>query len=228
MPALKHGRARTPRRNSLMTPDHNTALANLTDRCAIRDLLENWVIWRDSGDWDRFETLWHQGGRMVTTWSTSRYEDFVAASRRVFDQHGAVALHLMGGSSIDLDGSRAVAESKMQIIMRGVLEGLQVISTCTGRFVDALEKRDGRWGLVLRQPVYELDRLDLVDPAASLELETDLLASFPAAYRHLGYLQTKMGLKVNPKLPTTTGPEMDALCGRMQRWLAGEAASCLD
>ena len=26
------------------------------DRLAIRDLVENWVVWRDSGDWERFRT----------------------------------------------------------------------------------------------------------------------------------------------------------------------------
>ena len=211
-----------------MTPAQSAVLADQADRAAIRDLLESWVVWRDSGDWDRLGTLWHDGGRIVTTWSNSSHEDFIAASRKVFDQHGAVALHLLGGSSIDIGESRAVAHSKMQIIMRGVLEGLEVISTCTGRFVDALEKRNDRWGIVLRQPVYELDRLDLVDPSASLKLDANLLASFPSAYRHLGYLQTKMGLKVNPRLPTTTGPEMDALRNRMESWLAGTPLSCLD
>jgi hypothetical protein len=29
------------------------------DRLAIRDLIENWVVWRDAGDWERFRTVWH-------------------------------------------------------------------------------------------------------------------------------------------------------------------------
>ena len=29
------------------------------DRLAIRDLIENWVPWRDAGEWERFRTVWH-------------------------------------------------------------------------------------------------------------------------------------------------------------------------
>ena len=61
--------------------------------------------------------------------------------------------------------------------------------TCSGRFYDFLELRAGRWGIVRRQPIYEKDRLDVVDPAASLTLDQSRLASFPAGYRHLGYVQ---------------------------------------
>ena len=64
---------------------------------------------------------------------------------------------------------------------------------CTGRFYDFLERRDGRWGIVLRQPIYEKDRLDPVDPAATLDARPDAARRFPAGYRHLAYLQTQIG-----------------------------------
>jgi hypothetical protein len=37
----------------------------------------------------------------------------------------------------------------------------------------------GRWGIVLFQPILEKDRLDPVDPAATLKLDKELLARFP-------------------------------------------------
>jgi hypothetical protein len=27
------------------------------DRQEIRELIENWVVWRDAGDWERFRTV---------------------------------------------------------------------------------------------------------------------------------------------------------------------------
>jgi len=42
-------------------------------------------------------------------------------------------------------------------------------------------------GLVLRQPIYEKDRLDPLDPSAKLALDAELLARFPEGYRHLAY-----------------------------------------
>jgi hypothetical protein len=94
---------------------------------------------------------------------------------------------------------------------------------CTGRFYDFLEKRQGRWGLVLRQPIYEKDRLDPVSPDARLTLDAALLASFPEGYRHLAYLQAGLGYKVKTDMPGLTGPEVEALYARGAAWLRGEA-----
>jgi hypothetical protein len=92
---------------------------------------------------------------------------------------------------------------------------------CTGRFYDFFEKRNDRWGLVLRQPIYEKDRLDPVDPAAELQLDRNLLAQFPEGYRHLAYLQTRIGYKVKTDMPGLDGPEVAALYRRGEGWLEG-------
>ena len=49
------------------------------DREQIRRLIEDWVIWRDSGDWDRFLTLWHPEGRMMATWFQGTAAEFAFA-----------------------------------------------------------------------------------------------------------------------------------------------------
>jgi hypothetical protein len=67
---------------------------------------------------------------------------------------------------------------------------------CFGRFYDFFEKRDRRWGIVRRQPIYEKDRLDPVDPSAVLQLDANLLNSFPEGYCHLAYLQARNGFKI--------------------------------
>ena len=203
-----------------------TALDLALDRLAIRDLLENWVVWRDAGDWERFATVWHDDGRMVATWFQASAADFIAGCRKGFEA-GAIGLHALGSTSIDLAGDRAVAQSKMQIVQRGEVDGVLVDVTCLGRFVDALEKREGRWGIVLRQPVYELDRMTPVDPATALSLDAAMLHSFPRGYRHLAYLQTKLGFTVGKGLPGTRGPEIEALGARMRDWLHGQDAGCL-
>ena len=93
---------------------------------------------------------------------------------------------------------------------------------CTGRFYDFLEKRDGRWGMVLRQPIYEKDRMDPVDPAAKLVLDKALLERFPEGYRHLAYLQTQIGFTVKTDMPGLKGPEVQALYARGNGWLEGK------
>ena len=200
---------------------------DMVDRLEIRELLENWVIWRDAGDWERFATVWHDDGRMIATWFQAGAAEFIAGCRRSFEA-GIVGLHCLGGTSIEVNGSHAIAQTKMQIVQRGPVHGVAVDVTCLGRFVDALEKRDGRWGIVLRQPVYELDRMTTVEPCASLDLDPHLLQSFPEGYRHLAYLQTQMGFQVSRTLPGTRGAEIEALGMCMRRWLAGGEATCLD
>jgi len=75
---------------------------------------------------------------------------------------------------------------------------------------------------VLRQPIYEKDRLDPVDPAASPQLDQKLLMQFPEGYRHLAYLQSKIGYDVKRDMPGLDGPEVEALYARGAKWLAGE------
>lgn len=197
------------------------------DRATIRDLIDNWVIWRDALDWERFRTLWHEEGWMMATWWQGPYEEFVRVSVEGF-QRGVRILHFLGGTSIDLAGARAVAQTKMTISQRADVDGILADVVCTGRFYDFLERRDGRWGLVLRQPIYEKDRIDPIDPSASLHLDADVLASFPEGYRHLAYLQTKIGYKVKRDMPGLTGPQTDRLYSLGARWLAGEAVGPQD
>lgn len=191
------------------------------DRLAIRELVDNWVLWRDAGDWERFATVWHEGGRMMATWWQGPYEEFIRVSREGFER-GVRILHFQGPSTIDVRGERAIAQTKMQILQRDEVEGCLCDVVCTGRFYDFVERRSARWGLVLRQPIYERDRLDPVDPQARPQLDAELLARFPEGYRHLAYLQARIGYPVKDDMPGLTGPEVEALYARGVAWLAGE------
>ena len=192
-----------------------------TDREAIRELVESWAIWRDAGDWERFRTVWHDDGKMMATWFQGSADEFIRVSREGFER-GVRILHFLGGSSVEVAGDRAIAQTKMTISQRGPVEGVECDVVCTGRFYDFFERRDGRWGLVLRQPIYEKDRADPVDPAARLELDPQLLARFPAGYRHLAYVQTQIGYTVKDDMPGLTGGEVASLYARGAAWLAGK------
>ncbi|HEY1541937.1 MAG TPA: nuclear transport factor 2 family protein [Xanthobacteraceae bacterium] len=192
------------------------------DRLAIRDVIDNWAMWRDTGRWDDFRTCWHAEGVMMATWFQGGFEDFIKVSQQGFAR-GSRTSHFQGGTSVDLRDHRAVAQTKMQIAQRGPIERVVCDVVCSGRFYDFLEKRGDRWGIVLRQPIYERDRINPVDPAATVRLDQALLARFPEGYRHLAYLQTKNGQTVKMDMPGLIGPELDALYRRGEGWLKGEA-----
>ena len=131
-------------------------------------------------------------------------------------------LHFLGGTSIDLEATRAIAQTKMTISQRAPVHDVPCDVVCTGRFYDFLEKRQGKWGIVRRQPIYEKDRIDPVDPAATLS-STKALAALPEGYRHLAYMQELIGYKVKRDMPGLTGPEVEKLYAEGREWLAGKA-----
>ena len=197
-----------------MTPE-------LLDKLALRELIENWALWRDALMWEKFRTVWHDDGVMMATWTQGTADEFIAMSKAGFEK-GVRILHFLGGSSIELSGTRAVAQTKMTISQRAEVEGVLCDVLCTGRFYDFLEKRDGKWGFVLRQPIYEKDRCDPVVPGTWPKLDAAKLATFPEGYKHLGYLQAGIGYPVKMDSPGLVGPEVERLymCGA--EWLRGE------
>jgi len=190
----------------------------LLEKQRIREVVENWVVLRDSGQWEKFKSVWHSDGVMMATWFQGHYEEFIKVSIEGWNK-GVSILHFLGGCSVDLNGDRAIAQTKMTITQRGPVDGVVCDVVCTGRFYDFMEKREGRWGVVLRQPIYEKDRLNPLDPAANLQLDQELLNRFPEGYRHLAYIQTKLGFTVKPDMPQLKGPAVEALYQRGQDWL---------
>lgn len=200
--------------------------AQAEDRREIAEVVQNWAIWRDAGDWERFRTVWHDDGWMSATWLQGPAGQFIEVSRAGFDK-GVNILHFLGGISVDVKGSRAISQCKMTINQRAPVAGVLVDAVCTGRFYDFFEKRNSAWKIVRRQPIYEKDRMDPVSPSAQLALDAALLASFPEGYRHLAYLQAGLGFKVKLDMPQLTGPVVQALYARGKAWLDG-APSAFD
>ncbi|MBP7064146.1 nuclear transport factor 2 family protein [Ferrovibrio sp.] len=198
-----------------MTPEERN------ERLAITDLLQNWAVWRDAGDWQRFHSVWHPDGWMMATWFQGPAADFIRVSQEGWAK-GVSILHFLGGISIDLAGSRAISQTKMTISQRAPVQGIACDVVCTGRFYDFLEKRDGKWGMVIRQPIYEKDRLDPVSPGAAPLLDAAKLAALPEGYRHLAYIQEEIGYRVKRDMPGLKGPEVAALYARGTAWLRGE------
>ena len=64
----------------------------LRERLAIREVVENWALWRDAGDWERFRTVWHSDARMMATWFQGSADRFIEASREGWSK-GVSILH---------------------------------------------------------------------------------------------------------------------------------------
>ncbi|MBM3361335.1 MAG: nuclear transport factor 2 family protein [Betaproteobacteria bacterium] len=198
--------------------------AELHDELEIRQMVERWAVWRDAGLWDQFATVWHPEGVMMATWFQGPFRDFIRVTQEGWAK-GVSILHFLGGSAIEVAGDRAIAQTKMTISQRGMVEavGGPVLCdvVCTGRFYDFVTLHEGRWKLLHRQPIYEKDRIEPVDPSAVLQLDQAALSAFPEGYRHLAYIQTRIGYKVKMDMPMLKGEGVARLYARGAGWLAG-------
>jgi hypothetical protein len=192
----------------------------LQDELEIRRLVERWAVWRDAGDWERFATVWHPDGVMMATWFQGPFTEFIRVTKEGWAK-GVSILHFLGGSAIEVAGERAIAQTKMTISQRGPVDGVLCDVVCTGRFYDFVVRHQGEWKLLHRQPIYEKDRIDPVDPAATLKLDAQELAALPEGYRHLAYIQQRIGYRVKLDMPMLKGDVVDELYRRGARWLAG-------
>lgn len=156
----------------------------MLEALAIREVVDNWVLWRDAGDWERFRTVWHQDGYMMATWFQGTADEFIRVSKEGFER-GVNILHFQGAATAEINGARAISQTKMSIHQRAMVHDVLCDVVCMGRFYDFFEKRGERWGVVHRQPIYEKDRMDPVDPDKRLSLDAQILNRFPEGYRHL-------------------------------------------
>jgi hypothetical protein len=194
----------------------------MADETAIREAVENWVVWRDQGNWECFRRLWHPNGRMIATWFQGDADQFIEASKASWAKDTMIH-HFLGGTSIQVCDGRAVVQTRMTISVRAPVHDVLCDVTCTGRFYDFFEKVSGRWLLLLRQLIYEKDRLDPVNVGDWVCLDSKLLARFPAGYQHLAYLQTNTGHKVFDNLPGLRGPEVERLYAAGAEWLSSHS-----
>ena len=197
------------------------SMQHLLERMEVRELVEKWVMYRDAADWEKFRTVWTDDGRMMATWFWGPAEEFIKVSIEGFNR-GIYILHFLGGSVIEIEGDRAVAQTKMTISQRGDVHGVPCDIVCTGRFYDLIERRDGEWGVVLRQPIYERDRMTPLYPTSSLELDPEILSRYPEGYQHLAYFQQGLGYDVKRDMPGLTGDKVEALYSQGAAWLRGE------
>jgi hypothetical protein len=116
----------------------------------------------------------------------------------------------------------------MEILQRADVEGVPCDVVCTGRFYDFIERRGGKWGFVYRQPIYEKDRLDSLVPGVDPVIDRALLETFPVGYRHLAYLQARLGFPVKKDMPGLKGHMVEALYRAGKAWLAGAKEHPLD
>ncbi len=199
--------------------DHDASrLAAALDRDEIRGVIAQWALCRDAGRWETLRSLYTPGATMQTTWFDGSADEFVDRSMAAFNK-GTKAQHFVGTSTVDVRGNRAIAETRIVLLLRAPAGGVPADVTCYGRFYDFFE-RAAEWRIRKRIPIYEKDRIDSVDPSQTLDIDQKALSRFAEGYRHLAYVQSLGGATLTPGLIVPGSAEEQNLCSEGAAWLA--------
>lgn len=191
---------------------------NLLERLEIAELVQSWALYRDAGNWDKLRDTVYADGTMTATWFDGTFESFIAAIQESW-RKGSSSQHFQGGTVVEVVGTKAIAQTRMAILVRGKLDDVAVDVQCIGQFYDRVEKRHDKWRIAKRNVIYDKDTLQAVNPGDVVHLSTERLLRFPAGYRHLAYLQSFNGGNVNPALPTNGSEASTQLQLHANQWL---------
>ena len=189
------------------------------DKAQIREAVENWALYRDTGRWDELLALYTPDAIVHTTWFVGTAREFVNRGREAAKKTGPRAQHFVGSVSVEVNGDRAIAEARAMLLLRAPLQGIEVDVTCYCRFYDHFLRSDGAWRIKMRGGIYEKDRLDPVTPGELVRLDPAVLARFPPSYRHLAYVQSSGGLTITMDLPTPGSAALERLYAEGRAWL---------
>ncbi len=133
-----------------------TTLRELADREAIRTLVYTYCRAVDRLDVPLGHSIWHDDG--FADYGADYYQgpgkgviDLICRHHLGLASHS----HQVTNILIALDGDRAGSESYVTGTMRAVQGETETQIGVWGRYIDRWERRDGRWGLVRRDVVFD-------------------------------------------------------------------------
>ena len=195
---------------------------DIADRQACADLIQSWGLCRDQGRWPELLATFHPDGQIAVSWFKGAFPDFVERCRQNFGS-STRAKHLLWPALVRGAGTRALAETNVTILVRQQIDGVWVDLTSRARFLDRIERREGRWRVLERAAIYEQDRFDPVEPSIVFVklMQTANAAQFPEPYRYMAYRVNAAGRALANPVHYDGLPETEALKARYDAWLGG-------
>jgi hypothetical protein len=206
----------TPARSRTTTNAPAQELSGLTileDRQSIADLMTGWIH-RDLAEWDQLRELFHPDGTIEISWFEGLASDFVDGSMRMgeSDLH---TKHVISAPLVTFHGNKAIVETNAVVVGENVRLGLGC--STHARFYDQVEKRSGAWKIVKRQGIYDFGYFNF--PQGLVEIDRELVKTYPREYAPLAYLLEKSGFPVK-RVFATKGRDLEkTMKANGQAWL---------
>lgn len=185
----------------------------LHDKARITQLMNGWLH-RDLDNWEALAALFHSGATIEISWYKGLATDFIAASRKM-GQSDLTARHLVGAPLIEFNDERATVETPVVLVIQHA--GLRLGVTSHARFMDRVERQDGRWGIVDRRSSYDMASFNF--PSGPVAVDMDQLSAHPREYAPLAYLMAAAGLSVDDPFPTRFSPAEECIRHEARLWL---------
>lgn len=153
-----------------MTTD-SELLRQVADRQEITDLIYRYCRSMDRCDHEIGYGIWNEGA--VVDYGE---EIFQGSGRDYIDQcllqhsHAQSHTHQVTNVIIRLNGDKAAAESYVYSVLRIQMDGKLKQITTWGRYIDALSRQNGRWGIDKRITIRDLDEIADASPFTPCQL----------------------------------------------------------
>jgi hypothetical protein len=185
------------------------------DRSMISALMTGFLH-RDLGEWDRLRELFHPDATVNIMWFNGLASEFVDASSRM----GATdvsSLHVIANPRLDFCGDRAVSETNTIAVTENTALGC--VCTTHIRFLDRVERREGRWRILGRRSSYDMSYFT-VAPAGFTRVSGD---DHPHEYAALAQLLSLSGFPIKGTYPTRGSEAERQIKADNQSWLTTPA-----
>lgn len=131
------------------------------ERLRLQELVEYDRYCYDLGHTTEQRKLWHNDGALFTTWFKGLVDEYLASTPAKKDKVGPYASHAhrVNNTIVWLHQTRAIAEVLCYLDFRSRFHWDWVDIQCLCRMHYRLEKRQGQWGIVYLEGIYEKDRM---------------------------------------------------------------------
>lgn len=134
------------------------------DDMQIRRLRQRWAFSRDQGDFEEMSKCFHPDAVASISWFNGPVTALTELLRkgdaaRAKEEHSK---HWLGNCLTQIEGSRALVETDVQILMREYIDGQLFDYIGYSRFFDQVELRKGEWRITRWTAIFDKDRLDAV------------------------------------------------------------------
>ena len=179
-------------------------LQGMLDKFEIAEVVSAACYSRDTSDWSTLRDCYHSDGTVTVSWHSGPVDEFIERSTEMMAKRlpGEFTKHVNANQRIRLNGNRAIIEYDVILHSRRMLDGYAFDFHTWSKYLDQVEKRDGRWKIFNRSAIYEKDRMDAHNPREIPDsfYEDMNLEQYPINIRYHCWRNARTGQKPPEKI----------------------------